>query len=234
MDCKQKNDGKSPVQYLYDMGAFESKMVFAHGVHLDEADFKLLQGKNCSVAVNLHSNMKLASGIMPMAEYINHGINISFGTDGVASNNSLSISDEISSASKVFKAIYKDPCFLPAKDLVRMATINGAKALGLDDKIGSIEIGKKADLISIDVDNFQCQPIYDPFSYIVFSMNRQKISNVVVNGRVLLDRGELVTVDEERLMENVKRNFVKRYEVISDQFSVISKQTTDNRKQETI
>ena len=205
-DCRKQHNGKSPVKFLHDLGAFDSKLIFAHGVHLDKDDFSLIQGKDCSVAVNLHSNLKLASGILPFAEYQSHGINISFGTDGVASNNTLSISDEISTAGKLFKAMYKDPSFLPAKELVKMATINGAKALQKDQITGSIEIGKAADIICIDVDNFQCQPVYDPFSYIVHSMNRQKISHVIINGRIVLKNGNLTTVDEGMLLDNAKKN----------------------------
>ena len=198
-DCK-KRYGKSPVQFLYDLGAFDTKFIFAHGIYLEDNDFALITGKDCSLAVNLHSNLKLASGIPPLAKYIKHDINISFGTDSVASNNVLSISDEISTAGKLYKAYYKDAAYLPAKELVKMATINAAKALGLEDRIGSIEIGKEADIICIDINNFQCQPVYDPFSYIVYGMNRGNISTVVVQGRVLMKDKKLQTIDEEELL----------------------------------
>ena len=200
----QKQYGKSPVEFLHSLGAFEDKMIFAHGVHISEKDFALLKNKDCSVSINLHSNLKLASGIPPIAEYLNHGINISFGTDGVASNNTLSISNEISTAAKLYKAIYKDAKFLPAKDLVKMATLNGAKALGKEHLTGSIEIGKAADIICIDIDNFQCQPVYDPFSYVVYSMNRQNISTVLIDGQIVLKDKKLITIDENELLKNVR------------------------------
>jgi 5-methylthioadenosine/S-adenosylhomocysteine deaminase len=203
-DCK-KQYGKSPVKFLYDLGAFDTKLIFAHGVHLHKDDFALIKGKDCSVAVNLHSNMKLASGILPMEEYLSHEVNVSFGTDGVASNNTLSISDEINTASKLFKVIYKDPSYLPAQELVKMATINGARALGKDNITGSIEVHKSADIVCIDIDNAQCQPVYDPFSYIVHSMNRQRIRHVIINGRIVLNNGETTTIDSARLMDNVKK-----------------------------
>ncbi|MCL2063937.1 MAG: amidohydrolase family protein [Candidatus Cloacimonetes bacterium] len=201
-DCKEKY-GKNPVEFLHGLGAFETKFIFAHGIYIEDSDFELIKEKDCSVAINLHSNLKLASGIPPINKYIKNNMTISFGTDGVASNNTLSISDEIATAAKLYKAIYRDPSFLPAKELVKMATLNGAKALGKEDMIGSIEIGKKADIISIDINNFQCQPVYDPFSYIVYSMNRQNISNVVIDGKIVMKDKKMLTIDEEELLENV-------------------------------
>jgi 5-methylthioadenosine/S-adenosylhomocysteine deaminase len=204
-NCKNLH-GKTPIEYLQDLDAFKNKFIIAHGVHLSDDDFKILSGKDCSVSINLHSNLKLASGIVPIKKYIDHGINVSFGTDSVASNNKLSIADEISTAGKLFKTVYNDPTFLPAKELVKMATINGAKALGKSDITGSIEINKSADIITINVDNFQSQPIYDPYSYIVYSINEKQISNVLVNGKTLLLEGKLQTIDEDRLLKNVKKN----------------------------
>ena len=202
LDCKKKY-AKTPVEFLDSMGAFETNLIFAHGIHLENSDFDLIKNKNCSVSINLHSNLKLASGIPPIGKYLENGTRISFGTDGVASNNTLSISDEISTAAKLFKALYKNPSFLPAKELVKMATIGGAKALGKEKVIGSIEIGKSADIICVDIDNFQCQPVYDPFSYIVYSMNRQNIKHVIINGQTVMKDRKLLTIDEEVLLENV-------------------------------
>ena len=203
-DCKLRY-GKGPVEFLYSLGVFETKVIFAHGVYLDDADFDLIKEKDSSVSINLHSNLKLASGIPPIKKYLENGINVSFGTDGVASNNTLSISDEISTAAKLYKGFYKDPVFLPAKELVKMATLGGAIALGMEDKLGSIEIGKFADIICIDVDNFQCQPVYDPFSFLVYSMNRQYISNVVINGKIVMKEYKLTTLDEDELLHNALR-----------------------------
>ena len=205
-NCKNKY-GKTPVKFLLDCGAFENKVIFAHGVHLSEEDFAILRDqKDVSVSINLHSNLKLASGIVPIKKYLDNNINITFGTDSVASNNSLSIAGEISTASKLFKSIYNDPTILPAKQLLRMATINGAKALQDVTNTGSLEIGKSADLICIDVENFQSQPIYDPYSYIVYSMNKEDIKIMIVNGKLLMKDRKLITIDEELLLENVKKN----------------------------
>lgn len=205
-DCKLQKNGKTPVQYLYDLGAFETNFIFAHGVHLEKEDFKLIKNSNCSVAVNLHSNLKLASGIIPLKDYLDNNIIVSFGTDGVASNNTLNISNELSTVAKLFKTIYNDPSFLTAKELVKMATFNAAKALGKDKEIGSLETGKYADLICIDFQGFESQPVYDPFSYIIYSMNSEKISNVVINGKIVLKDKKLQTIDEDLLLENAKRN----------------------------
>jgi 5-methylthioadenosine/S-adenosylhomocysteine deaminase len=204
-DCIQLK-GRTPVKYLADLGAFEGRLVMAHGTHLSEEDFEILSDTQTSVAINLHSNLKLASGIPPISKYIQYGINVSFGTDGVASNNSLSIADEISTAAKLYKALHHDPTCLPARDLVRMATIGGAKALGQDKITGSIEKGKSADFICIDTDDFLAQPIYDPYSFIVYAMDRLSISDVVVAGKVLLQSGKLTTIDSDILLQNAKKN----------------------------
>ena len=209
LDCK-KQYGKSPVEFLHSLGAFDNKFIFAHGIHLDDNDFNLIKDSDCSVAINLHSNLKLASGIPPIAKYIENNINISFGTDSVASNNTLSLTDEISTAAKLYKVIYSDPSFLHASELVKMSTLGAAKALGKDDVIGSIEIGKSADIISIDVHNFLDQPIYDPFSYIVYGMNRESISNVLINGKIVMKDRKLLTIDEDELLVNVLE-FKKNY-----------------------
>jgi len=212
IDC-QRLTGKSPVQYLYDLGAFEQRLLFAHGVHLSADDVKLIAGTPCSLSANLHSNLKLASGILPMSDYLKHNINVSIGTDSVASNNTLNMSAEISTAAKLFKAYYADPTFLPAVELVRMATINGAKALGAEQQTGSIEIGKYADLICIDVSSFLSQPIYDPYSHVVYSMNSSDISHVVVAGRLLMQDRNLLTIDESAVKERAKINTQKVKEI---------------------
>ena len=201
-----KQYGKSPVKFLHDCGAFENKFILAHGVHLTDDDFEILAAADdVSVSINLHSNLKLASGITPIKKYLDHGINITFGTDSVASNNSLSISDEISTAAKLYKTVYDDPTILPAKQLVKMATINGANALDMYNRTGSIEIGKYADIICINVENFQCQPIFDPYSYIVYSMNRQDICHTIVNGKILMRDRKLTTINEESLLQNANK-----------------------------
>lgn len=204
-ECKKKYHGMTPVKLLDSIEAFDTRLIFAHGVYLEDDDFDILKSKNISLSMNLHSNLKLASGILPIKKYIDNGINISVGTDGSASNNSLCINSEISTAAKLFKAIYKDAAFLTAKELVKMATINGAKALGYEKITGSIEIGKSADIICIDTDNFMCQPIYDPFSYIVYSMKSSDVSTVIISGKTVLLEKKLQTVNEDELLYNAKK-----------------------------
>jgi len=204
-DCIAKT-GKTPVQYLHDLGTFDSRCLLAHGVHISEEEMQLIKGKQTSISANINSNLKLASGIMPLPTYIKNGINVSLGTDSVASNNHISIPNEINTAGKLFKAVYADPTFLPAKDLVRMATINGAKALGKDHLTGSIEIGKAADIICIDTGNFAAQPIYDPYSYIVYSMNANDIKHALVNGKIVMLDRKLTNIDEATLLANAINN----------------------------
>jgi len=203
-DCL-KLTGKNPVQYLYDLGIFDQRFLFAHGVHLCKDDIQLIADKPCSLSLNIHSNLKLASGIPPLADYLKNKINISFGTDSVASNNTLSILAEISTAAKLYKAIYSDPTFLPAVELVRMATINGAKALCADHETGSLEIGKSADFICINTESFQAQPIYDPYSHIVYACNSSDIDHVIIAGKIIMQNRQLLTIKEDDLLANARK-----------------------------
>jgi 5-methylthioadenosine/S-adenosylhomocysteine deaminase len=206
IDCKKQNDGLSPIQYLESLGALDTKTILAHGVHLDSEDISIIKNKDCSIALNIHSNLKLASGFPPIPEYLQNNINLSIGTDSVASNNKLSCVDEISTIAKLYKALYKNPTAISAKSLVRMATIDSAKALGKQDVLGSLEIGKLADLITIDCDNFLSNPIYDPYSYIVYSMDRLNINDTIINGKVVLRNKKLQTIDEMLLLKNSLKN----------------------------
>ncbi len=206
LDCKTKYNQLSPTKWLYKMGAFETKLLVAHGVHIDKSDMEIIKDTDTSIALNIHSNLKLASGFPPIPEYLENNINLTIGTDSVASNNKLSTLDELSTIAKLYKALYKNPIALSAKELVRMATVNSAKALGKLESLGSLEIGKSADLITIDCNNYLCQPIYDPYSYIVYSMDRQNINDVIINGKLVLKNKKLQTIDEKLLLKNSIKN----------------------------
>jgi 5-methylthioadenosine/S-adenosylhomocysteine deaminase len=153
----------TPVSYLDSIGVLDKMTVAAHVIYLDKNDFPILKRTGISVSHNPESNMKLASGISPVYGMLNYGINISLGTDSVASNNNLDFFDTMDIASKLQKVYYMNPLAFSALDVVRAATIGGAKALHLDEYIGTVEIGKNADIVILNVDNIQALPIYNPF-----------------------------------------------------------------------
>jgi 5-methylthioadenosine/S-adenosylhomocysteine deaminase len=140
------------------------------------------------------SNLKLGSGIAPIPTYIEKGINVALGTDGCASNNNLDMVEEMRLAALLHKGVNHNPTLIPAREALKMATLNGAKALGLDDKIGSIEVGKLADLLLININNTFMQPIYDYYSAIVYSMNSSCIDTVLANGKPLMINNKIITI----------------------------------------
>ena len=202
-DCIKKTRMR-PVEYLNSIGFFEGNVVAAHALWLDANEQNILTKNNSSIAINTSSNLKLASGFPSFKSYLKHGINLSIGTDGVASNNNLSILQEISLMAKLQKALNDDPTFLPARDMIQIATSGGAKALNKSDQIGSIEVGKKADLILIDTNNIEAQPMYDPYSHLVYSLSSEQIRDVIVNGKIVMKDKKLVNVDERELIEKAK------------------------------
>lgn len=202
-DCLTKF-GMRPVEYLDSLGFFQSPVLAAHAIWLDDNEQNILVKKGASIAINTSSNLKLASGFDSFETYLEKGINLSLGTDGVASNNNLSMLQEMSLTAKLQKALNNDPTILPAHQMVEIATLGGAKALGLDKEIGSIEIGKKADLICIDTNNLQCQPMYNPFSQLVYSLTSENIKDVIVNGKVVMKNRQLCNVDEAELIDKAK------------------------------
>ncbi len=146
------------------------------------------------------SNLKLASGFCPVARLLDAGINVALGTDGAASNNDLDMLGEMRSAALLGKGVARNPEALPAAQVLSMATLNGARALGLEDEIGSLEVGKAADITAIDLGRLETRPLFDPVSQIVYAAGREQVSDVWVNGCRLLERGELTRLDLPRLL----------------------------------
>lgn len=174
--------GMRPLTRLANLGLLNSSLTLAHCVHLNQAEIKLLAEHGCSIAHCPSSNLKLASGIAPIAEYAKHGINIGLGTDGAASNNRLDMFTEMRLAALLAKGQSGDASAISAHQALEMATINGAKALGMEDKIGSIEIGKLADLTAVSMNDLTMQPCFDPISHLVYAAGREQVSHVWVSG----------------------------------------------------
>lgn len=195
----------TPVRYLHSLGIFEHKFISAHSVYLDDEEIEIFKEYNVGVCHDPQSNMKLASGIAPIVKMLQKGVNVGLATDGVASNNNLDMIDEMRTCALLHKVYHLDPKVMSAKEVLRMATINSAKVLGIDNKIGSIEVNKKADIITISLNNFHLLPYYDPYSIIVYSATGLDVSSVIINGKVLMEKKELKFTDIEKLRYNANR-----------------------------
>ena len=177
----------------------------AHCIFVDEADRKLLAERQVGCVHNPSSNMMIASGVAPVPEMRAAGIAVGLGTDGPAgSNNDLDLMEEIDLAAKLAKISKMDPLALNAKAVVEMATIEGARALHMDDEIGSLEAGKKADLILIRLDEPNAVPMYDVYAQIAYSLKGSDVETVVIGGRVVMRDRKLLTIDEPRVLEKAR------------------------------
>ena len=205
-DC-MKRFNQSPTEVFEECGIFENKTISAHGVYLSDKDLDILSKYDVSVVHNPSSNLKLSSGFLDCTRVINKKINLAMGTDSSASNNNLSMIKEISLTSLVSK--YNNPQNLKAYDVLKMATINGAKALGLDDKIGTLEEGKLADIILIDLNNPNHTPQNNLISSLPYSTFDKDVSYVIINGDLVYDDKKFVYLNEEEIIKNAEESFQK-------------------------
>ena len=193
--------GMRPFEYLNDMGFLASDVIAAHCVWLSDNEIKLIKENNVNVSHNPCSNMKLASGISPVAKLLNEGVNVAIGTDGSSSNNNLDLFEEMKFTSLLQKVNTLNPKVLPSDTVFKMGTINGAKALGLDN-IGKVEVGAKADLILLDKKAVNMTPSSNlPSSNIVYAGNGSNVLTTICNGKILMEDKELKTLDEEKIKE---------------------------------
>jgi 5-methylthioadenosine/S-adenosylhomocysteine deaminase len=199
-----KNHGKTPVKYLNDIGLFNVRTLAAHCVHLTEEDLDILMENNVHVLYNPTSNLKLANGFAPIDKMIKRKINVSLGTDGSCSNNNLNMFEEMNLAAILNKGITKDSTMVSAIEAIKMATINGAKALGIDDKVGSIEVGKCADIILLDLNKPHLYPRYNLISSLIYSAQASDVDTVIVDGNILMENRKLTTINLKEVLENVQ------------------------------
>jgi 5-methylthioadenosine/S-adenosylhomocysteine deaminase len=196
--------GKRPIQRLMDLGLLSPLAQCVHMTQIDASDIALLQQTGAHVIHCPESNLKLASGFCPSHKLLSNGINVALGTDGAASNNDLDLFSELRTAALLAKAVANDAAALDAHSALRMATLNGAKTLGLEEKIGSLQVGKSADLIAIDMGALEMQPIYNPASQLVYTHAGQRVSHVWVEGKALLIDRQLQTLNERELLGKAK------------------------------
>ena len=201
-----KTFGKSPIKHVHDIGLFKLPTVAAHCVHVDDEDIEILKDNNVSPVNNPSSNFKLASGFAPIDKMLKKGVNVALGTDGSSSNNNLNMFEEIHLAAIVNKAVNMDAISVPAIVALRMATINGAKALLWDKEIGSIEIGKKADMVLVDMDKPHLYPLHNIVSSLAYSAQGSDVDTVIVDGNILMENREIKTLDVEMLIFNADKS----------------------------
>jgi len=196
-----RTQGKRPITRLAELGMLSPRFISVHATQLTDDEIRLLSDCGVSIAHCPESNLKLASGFCPVDKLMRAGVNVSLGTDGAASNNDLDMFSEMRTAAILAKACSGDAQALPAYKALQMATINGAKALGLDHLTGTLEAGKRADVIAIKLDELNTQPVHNPVSQLVYSTKSSQVKYVWVNGKLLLDKGELTTLDKETLLQ---------------------------------
>jgi len=199
----QQQNGKRPLQRLNELGLVNPSLMAVHATQLTDAEIALLAEAGAHIVHCPESNLKLASGFCPVAKCIAAGINVALGTDGAASNNDLDLFGEMRTAALLGKAVAGDASAVPAMTALRMATINGAKALGLADETGSLSLGKAADVIAIDLDQLETRPLYCPVSQIVYAASRKQVTDVWVAGKRLLNQRQLTTINLVELMAKI-------------------------------
>ena len=199
-----KQYGMRPLQRLHNLGLLSTKLIAAHVVHATDEEISLMAQQGVHVAHNPASNLKLASGFARIHDMQTAGINVGIGTDGAASNNKLDLLGDLRMAALLAKAQSANPTALNAASALAMATLSGAKALGLDKQIGSLVVGKQADVIAIDLSDIETQPLYDPISQVVYAASRDKVSHVWVNGKALMLNRILGTLDAGQLQEKAR------------------------------
>jgi 5-methylthioadenosine/S-adenosylhomocysteine deaminase len=192
----------TPVQYLDSIGFFGARTIAAHGVHLSADDIRALAARRVAIAHNPESNMKLASGAAPIPALRNAGVVVGLGTDGAASNNDLDMFEAMRQAALLHKHVTGDPRALPAGTALEMATIDGARTLGLDRELGSLEPGKRADLLIVSVRGARQTPMYDPLSHLVYVARGDDVRTTIVNGRVLMRDRRVATMDEQAVLRD--------------------------------
>lgn len=195
---------KRPIKRLNDIGLITERLIAVHMTQLNDDDFVILKDKKPSIVHCPESNMKLASGACPVEKLQANGINVALGTDGAASNNDLNMLGEMRSAAFLAKLSTRNPESLAAAKTIELATMNGAKALGMGHIIGSLKVGKAADFAAINLDEIETQPLYHPISQIVYAASRQQVTDTWVAGKRLMKNRQLLTLDEEELIQKAK------------------------------
>ena len=205
-----KKYGKTPIELFDSFGVLDAKTVAAHCVWVTENDMAIMKNKGATVAHNPVSNLKLASGIAPICRMMESGVNVSLGTDGVASNNSYDMFEELKLTATLHKGVNYDPCAVGAKAAFEIATVNGAKAQGREDECGALKVGADADIVMLNLDHPKFMPCHNLLSNIVYTANGNDVCMTMVRGRVLYENGEHLTLDIERALYDMENYAIPR------------------------
>ncbi|MGD9876719.1 amidohydrolase [Desulfococcus sp.] len=205
VDQIQKTYGRTPIAHMAELGLLGPHLLACHCVVLTASDRTLLARYDVKVAHNPESNMKLASGIAPIPQLLDAGVCVGLGTDGCSSNNDLDMLLEMDTAAKLHKVANLDPTVMDARTVLRMATIEGARALGLDGITGSLAPGKQADVIIVDTEKPHLQPMFQPTSHLVYAARGSDVAFVMIAGRVVMENGAVFTIDVDRAIREVNR-----------------------------
>lgn len=209
--------GMRTIEALDSMGALRPGTVLAHGTYLSEEDIAVVAARGAGVAHNPESNMKLgADRAAPVAELLAAGVPVGLGTDGPASNNDLDLFGEMDTAAKLHKFASGDPAALPAETVFRMATLGGARVLNLHDRIGSLEVGKQADIVLVETRRAGLTPLYRPYSHLVYAVRGSDVRTVLVNGRIVVRDREITTVDEKAVLAEARKFAERAREAVAD------------------
>ena len=199
----EKRYGKKPVRHLYDLGVLDDRTVAVHCNWLTKEDMEILADTGVGVSHNPESSMKLAAGVAPVTEMLERKINVGLGTDGSASNNDLDMFREMDSTAKIHKVISLNPMAMSAQTVLRTATIGGAKLLGLGNLIGSIEVGKQADIILIDMNQPHFTPVYNYYSHLVYAARGADVKTSIIDGKIVMKDRKLLTVNLQSTIDKV-------------------------------
>ena len=202
---REQHGTNGVVEFLHQFGIAAANSIFAHSVHVSQIEIQILKETDTSVSHNPVSNMMLGDGVAPVVEMLRHGVNVALGTDGAASNHSQDLFDTMKAASLLQKVHHQDAGIIKPYDVLRMATVGGAKALGLDAVCGTIEAGKRADLILLDLNKIHNQPINDVFSQIVHCAKASDVRTVIVNGEILMRDRQLTRHDEGQILDDARQ-----------------------------
>jgi len=205
VDGELDKRGNRPVRRLKELGLLNDQFQAVHMTALNDDDIADVIETGAHIVHCPESNLKLASGFCPVDTLQKQGVNVALGTDGAASNNDLDMLGEMRTAAMLAKAVGQSAVALPAMEALAMATINGALAMGWDSEIGSLEVGKRADITAIRLDDLESQPVYDPVSHIVYASTRDQVSNVWVDGKQLLADRELTSLDKDGIISNTRQ-----------------------------
>ncbi|AJR05703.1 amidohydrolase [Photobacterium gaetbulicola] len=217
----ERSGGMSPVEYMADIGALTPNLVGAHVINVSDSDIELLKKHDVGIAHNMSANIKSAKGVSPALKMFDDGLRIGLGTDGPMSGNTISTLDEFNQVAKVHKLVNKDRAAMPPMKVVEMATIGAARALHMEDTIGSLEVGKLADIIVIDTKAPNMVPVYNPYSALVYSAYAANVKHTIVDGQILMKDRTMTTVDEDKIRnealafaDKVRKTVIESGEVV--------------------